>query len=164
MCWTHIGATVVTALIEMLCSGSDLTFFLNEVSFSDQSCFRSVVNSVKLLLDFIEALEEKLKSVHSWTKTGDLLAQLVSTRTCELEFFPEVVLIQLFQSLPVSGHLSCPAAGSGGGAADSVQSGFPVEGGRQQPEERWLSMMIPDFLDVVSETLVISLPCSETFF
>ncbi|XP_026194859.1 HAUS augmin-like complex subunit 2 [Anabas testudineus] len=42
---------------------------------------RSVVNSVKLLLDFVETLGEKLKSVHSWIRTRDYLTQLDTSLT-----------------------------------------------------------------------------------
>nr|XP_020477056.1 HAUS augmin-like complex subunit 2 isoform X2 [Monopterus albus] len=37
---------------------------------------RCVVEVVKMLLDFIETLEEKLSSIHSWTTTRDRLSQL----------------------------------------------------------------------------------------
>lgn len=44
-------------------------------------CFRSVVEVVKMLLDFIETLEEKLDSVQSCTTTRDRISQLVSSTT-----------------------------------------------------------------------------------
>lgn len=76
-------------------------------------CFRSVVESVKLLLDFIETLEEKLKSVHSWARTRDHLSQLVSnmsvkTKSCEvlLFFFSDVAPppppFSLYQDTPLT--------------------------------------------------------------
>lgn len=52
-------------------------------------------------------------------------------------------------SFSVSGHLSHPAPGSGGGAADFVQSGSSVEGGGQQPAERQLSMTTFDLLYII---------------
>ncbi|XP_028995667.1 HAUS augmin-like complex subunit 2 isoform X2 [Betta splendens] len=56
---------------------------------------RSVVNSVKVLLDFIETLEEKLKLVHSWTKTRDLLVQL---DTSMAQLLAQVVELQTLSS------------------------------------------------------------------
>ncbi|XP_008294893.1 HAUS augmin-like complex subunit 2 [Stegastes partitus] len=40
---------------------------------------RFVVNSVKLMMDFIETLEEKLSSAHSWTSTRERLMLLDSS-------------------------------------------------------------------------------------
>lgn len=44
-------------------------------------CFRFVVDAVKMLLDFIETLEEKLNSVRCSPNARDGLAQLVSHMT-----------------------------------------------------------------------------------
>ncbi|KAK2892332.1 hypothetical protein Q8A73_017997 [Channa argus] len=56
---------------------------------------RSVVDSVKLLLDFIENLEEKLKSVHSWTRTRDHLTHL---DTSLIKLLAQVVELQTLSS------------------------------------------------------------------
>lgn len=49
----------------------------NETGMSPGLWFRFVVDLVKVLLDFIETLEEKLNSVRCSPSTGDHLAQLV---------------------------------------------------------------------------------------
>uniref|UniRef100_A0A3P8RRD5 HAUS augmin-like complex, subunit 2 n=1 Tax=Amphiprion percula TaxID=161767 RepID=A0A3P8RRD5_AMPPE len=82
---------------------------------------RSVVDSVKLMMDFIETLEEKLSSTHSWTSTKECLSQLVShmtsLETSSISYLDQYLLVSsltsppLSLSLSLSGLLDHPAAG-----------------------------------------------------
>ncbi|KAG7238065.1 hypothetical protein INR49_031419 [Caranx melampygus] len=79
---------------------------------------RSVVEVVQMLLDFMETLEEKLDSVHSSITSRESLSQLVK-------------------------QLSCPAAGSGDGGSQFVQSGSSVEGGLGRQSDAVTSDPLP---------------------
>ncbi|KAK2826849.1 hypothetical protein Q5P01_021063 [Channa striata] len=89
---------------------------------------RSVVNSVKLLLDFIENLDEKLKSVHNWTRTRGHLTQLDASIT---KLLAQVVELQTLSSQSPTGgvctrHLDLSADPLTLSTAPSIQT-HPIQ-------------------------------------